>query len=199
MLKRLFSAHSIHTNGSLSRLPDAELFVLLREEKQVSESAFSELYSRHARRIYSYCRYVFGDEDQAKDVFQEAFMRFYESARSGREVTNVPAYLLIITRNLCLNVKSSKRATVSYDEFYHLQQEPGREHGELIHLIKKAMELLPDDQREAFYLREFEDLPYDEIAGILQTTAVNARVRVTRARSRIREILKPYILELSQH
>jgi RNA polymerase sigma-70 factor, ECF subfamily len=198
MINKMFSSARKTADGETRRLSDVELFSMLKEEKGVAEKAFRELYSRHSARIYAYCRCVFSDEEPAKDVFQDAFMRFYESAKSGREVKNVPAYLLIITRNLCLNAKRSKRDTVNLEDFHLSQSDDGQDKSELLQLIKTAMELLPDDHREAFTLREFEDLPYDEIAVIQDTSVVNARVRVMRARQRIREILKPYLVELSQ-
>jgi RNA polymerase sigma-70 factor, ECF subfamily len=175
--------------------PDTVLYDLLREKKPVSDTAFRELYSRHSHRIYAYCRSVFGDEDQAKDIFQEAFTRFYESAQTGKSVQNVPAYLLIITRNLCLTTKRRNATTVSFDEYQFPQHDRPHEKTELLELVTMAMQLLPDDHREALFLRDFEDLPYEQIADILSTNAVNARVRVLRARRKIREILQPYLVE----
>ena len=174
---------------------DSALYRLLREAKPVGESAFRELYARHSHRIYAYCRSVFGDEDQAKDIFQEAFTRLYESAQTGRDVQNVPAYLLVITRNLCLTTKRRNAAVVSFDEYQFPQHDRPHEKTELLELVTMAMQLLPDDHREALFLRDFEDMPYDQIADIVKTNAVNVRVRVLRARRKIREILQPYLVE----
>lgn len=174
---------------------DVALFNLLKEKKPIAEPAFRELYNRHSHRIYAYCRSVFGNDDQAKDIFQEAFTRFYETAQKGKELTNVPAYLLIITRNLCLTTKRRNASNVSFEEYQFPQNDRPHEKTELLELVTMAMQLLPDDQREAFFLRDFEDLPYEEIADILKTNAVNVRVRVLRARRKIREILQPYVME----
>ena len=53
--------------------------------------------------IRSYTIRFLGQRDEAQDVYQETFIRFYESAQKDREMTNVPGYLLKIARNLCLN------------------------------------------------------------------------------------------------
>ncbi len=179
-------------------LGDAELYNYLREKKKLAEPAFGELYARHSSRIYAYCRCVFGDSEQTKDIFQETFMRFYESAQKKREMTNVAAYLLIIARNLCLNAKRQTKETVSFEEYHFPQLDTTTDRTEMLQLVTMAMELLPDDYREAFFLREFEDLPYSEIASILNTTDGNVRIRVSRARQKIREILQPYLVELAQ-
>jgi RNA polymerase sigma-70 factor (ECF subfamily) len=175
--------------------PDTVLYGLLRDKKPVADSAFRELYARHSHRIYAYCRSVFGDDDQAKDIFQEAFTRLFESAQTGKTVQNVPAYLLIITRNLCLTTKRRNAATVSFEEYQFPQHDRPHEKTELLELVTMAMQLLPDDQRESLFLRDFEDMPYDQIADIMNTNAVNTRVRVLRARRKIREILQPYLME----
>lgn len=181
------------------RLGDAELYNLLREERSVAEAAFTELYARHSSRVFAYCKCIIGEHEQTKDVYQETFIRFFESARVKKEMTNVSAYLLMIARNLCLNVKRNLKETIDLDAYEIPHIDTSQEHKELVQLIMTALELLPDDYREAFFLREFEDLPYAEIATIQQTNEGAVRVRVTRARKKIREILKPYVAELTQH
>jgi RNA polymerase sigma-70 factor (ECF subfamily) len=141
---------------------------------------------------------VFGDTEQSKDIFQETFMRFYESAQKERVMTNVPAFLLIIARNLCLNVKRQTKEMMNVDDYQIPQLETPPEQTEMLQLITMAMELLPDDYRETFFLRDFEDMSYAEISKVLKIPEVTVRVRVSRARQKIREILQPYLVELAQ-
>jgi RNA polymerase sigma-70 factor, ECF subfamily len=184
-------------NGEMKHHSDADLYYLLKNEKNISESAFSELYARHSGRIYAYCRVVFMDVEQAEDIFQETFTRFYESAQKERTMTNVPAFLLMIARNLCLNTKRDMKKTVEFQDVHQITDDYKPEKREMLQLIEMAMELLPDELREPFILREYDDQPYDEIAEIMGTTAVAIRIRVHRARKRIREILEPYLTEMS--
>ncbi len=183
-------------NGEMKRLGDAELYYLLRGDRATAEHAFAELYSRHSGRIYAYVRCVFMDVSLAEDVFQETFTRFYESAQKEREMTNVPAFLLMIARNLCLNTKRDNKHAVAFDDAHLLVEDHQPEKREMLRLIEMAMELLPAEIREPFVLREYDDLPYDEIADILGISAVAVRIRVHRARKRIREILEPYLVEM---
>ena len=88
---------------------DAELFAMLRGDTRTKESAFTELYSRHSSRVYQYCRYIMDDGDAADDVFQDTFIKFLQSGERGTNVENVPAYLLRIARNLCLNAKRDNK------------------------------------------------------------------------------------------
>jgi RNA polymerase sigma-70 factor (ECF subfamily) len=66
----------------------------------------------------------------------------------------------------------------------------------MLQLISMALELLPSDMREIFVLREYDGLSYNEISTLLNIKLDTAKVRVFRARQRIKEILQPYLNEL---
>ena len=76
------------------------------------------------------------------------------------------------------------------------EERPIFENEELLALIGAAVELLDDEFREAFILREYESLSYEAIAELTGTTVSNAKSRVFRARQKIRKLLEPNIREL---
>ena len=127
-------------------------------------------------------------------------MRFYQSAERIEYLENVRAYALTICRNLCLNEK--KRAQTQMVEFDDALYNPGTtreaDRSEMMKLISTALELLPHDMREAFVLREYDGLSYNEISAMLNIKLDTAKVRVFRARQKIKEILEPYLNELSR-
>ncbi len=171
---------------------------MLRTEDR--EAAFGELYSRMSPNVFAYCMRVLGSRDKAYDVFQETFMRLYQTAERMDTLENVRAYTLTICRNLCLNEKKrSQTQTVEFDE---LLFNPGVSHdadkSEMLKLIGMAIELLPHDMKESFVLREYDGLSYNEISYLLNIKLETAKVRVFRARQRIKEILEPYLNELSK-
>ena len=192
----LRSQHS--GSGRFDDCSDAELFRMIRETPGRAESAFRELYSRLAGNVYAYCRCIAWRRDESDDLFQETVARLYESALQGRAVTNISGYAIKIARNLFLNMQRDKKPTVIIEDDTLSMQDVPHERTEMLELIHMAMELLADDYREAFFLREFADLPYSEIADIMNLTNVNVRIRVTRAREKIRGILQPYIEEYEQ-
>ncbi|MBU3699634.1 MAG: RNA polymerase sigma factor [Candidatus Kapabacteria bacterium] len=179
-----------------SEYTDSELFALFRTDKR--EGAFAELYSRLSPNVFAYCMRVLGSRDAAYDIFQEAFMRLYQTSERMAHLDNVRGYTLAICRNLCLNEK--KRAGSQNIEFEDTLYNPGisrdAERSEMLQLINMAMELLPHDMREVFVLREYDGLSYNEISAILNIKLDTAKVRVFRARQRIKEILQPYLNEL---
>lgn len=185
--------------GASSAL-DEELFQQLRSpNRQEAEAAFRELYARYAQRLYGYCARILGNRYDAQDVLQETFIRVWQSAQQERVMTNVPAFLLRIARNLCLNFKRDNRRTQEFDEELHdssASPVATVERAELSALLQWALTRLSMEYREALVLREQLGLAYAEIAELLGITETTAKVRVFRAKEKLRQILAPYVQEL---
>jgi RNA polymerase sigma-70 factor, ECF subfamily len=179
-----------------SEYTDTELFAFLRGEQ--AEWAFSELYARHSAMVYGYAVRALGDRDAAADIFQETFLRLLKVAAKEHDIANVKGYILIIARNLCINHKHRNPFNIeSYDEELHFNEDhTNADSKELLDLIALAVEKLPFDMREPFILREYQGLPYAEVASIVGISMEAAKLRVFRARIKIREILEPYLNEL---
>jgi RNA polymerase sigma-70 factor (ECF subfamily) len=176
---------------------------LLRAFQSGDERAFAELYTRRKREVYTYClRMSGGDPDAASDAFQETFIKVYEKADSFRLGVNVMGWLLMIARNTCLNLHRSKRqsetledqrALVSSDR--SLGTEYRQEQQFLRDMLERAISMLPEEFREPFILREFDGFSYGEIAEMTHTTLATTKVRIYRAKQRMRELLRPYLRE----
>ena len=187
-MQRLFSTYS-----------DTDLYYALAEEGAQREAAFAELYTRYSSRIFLYCRRVLGDTPQAEDVFQETFLRFLNSVDVNRKMTNVPAYLLRIARNLCLNAKRSKKHNiVAFEDFNYPVHNNAYEREELTQLVATALDLLSEEYREAFVLQAYNGLSYAEIAEVVGVPLTTVRNRVVRAKKKIQQILTPYLEDLQQ-
>lgn len=185
-----------------SSYSDAELYAMLRESAPRRNAAFAELYNRHGRRVYLYCKKSIG-KSNADDVFQEVFLRFLASAEYERPMTNVPAYLLRIARNLCLNFKNRRHLPAQeFDETAFERHDPlpdaACDAAELDRMVEAALELLPDDHRDAFVLQQYCGMSYEEI-GVEQDVPISTvRNRIVRAKKRLREILAGYLAEFTQ-
>ncbi len=186
----------------LEALSDAELYVRMcdsaRYSKRERDAAFTEIYRRHSPRIYAYCRRIMGDDAAADDAFQEAFMRFFTSADGTRTMTNLPAFLLRIARNVCLNHKRMQHSTIELEDYHAVSRDTPYENDELAELLAHALELLPIEYREAFVLHEYDGLSYGEIAEIVGTSADVVKVRAFRARQKLRKILAPYFTDRTE-
>lgn len=177
--------------------PDLDLFRALAGDEPVAQAALTRLYRRYSQRIYTYCRKITADNQVAEDLLQETFVKLYDSGRQARPVENVPAYLMTIARNLCLSHRArSHRQFVPVEDFHLTTRDTPYEQKELLQLIQASLELLPDDYREAFVLREYNGLSYNEIAEVIGQSLDVVKVRIFRAKKRLREILAPYLEDL---
>lgn len=182
----------------LSNHSTIELYYLLKKKNEVADAAFRELYERLAPKVFKYCRRVLGNEELAQDIFQETFVKFYRSAEQERTMTNVQAYILRIARNLCLNAKSSKYYGLASLEGVDLHETGDLyDRKQLLDLITAAIECLPIELREPFVLREYDGLPYADIAEILDISNATVKIRLFRARQSIRKTLAPYLADLT--
>ena len=205
LVNSYFSNLNFKLNKNFKKYRDYELMEFLKAGSTNGELAFKEIYNRYASTVHAYCMRVFNNPEQSEDVFQETFIRFYQSVtKEKNEDTielpknfNVPGFLITIARNYCLNLKRKEKKEVSVEnyDFFEYEHE-GYERKELLELIKTALDLLEFDYREAFVLREYSGLSYEEIAESTKTSTANAKARVFRAKLKIKEILKPYLLDL---
>lgn len=180
-------------------MSDDELFKLMNDKKEIAEKAFSELYNRYSGKIYSYCRRFLGDISLAKDIFQDTFLKFYNISKEEKEMPNVSAYLLTIAHNLCINAKKREKSHYEIEDYMVTTIDTRHENDELLDLIHHAMELLPDEYKEVFILREYQGLSYQETSEILHIPPTTVKIRLFRARNKIREILAPYLADLSKY
>jgi RNA polymerase sigma-70 factor (ECF subfamily) len=180
-------------SSSYTKHTDEELFSLIT---QGNEQAFVELYTRYRGRIYAYALRMLGDRDRASDVFQETFTRIYQQSKnSERELSNVSAYVFTTARNICLNAIRDQKPSTSVEDYHQVIFQPSHENIELAKLVKTALELLPQHHREAFVLREYDGLSYQEIADLTGHTLATVKIHIFRAKEKLRKILAPYLEE----
>jgi RNA polymerase sigma-70 factor (ECF subfamily) len=185
-------------SSKFSKYDDIQLYSLLSRDKDEAESAFAELYARYSQRIYAYCLRVIGDSEDARDIFQDTFIKFFDSARGNElPLDNVPAYLLKIARNVCINFKRSKKTFLSLEDFRTLTNDVDYEQRELLQILATSLELLEPEHKDAFVLRMYQGLSYNEISKITGDSVSAVKNRVWRAKEKIKEILTPYLEDLS--
>ena len=188
----------VKKNKKFEDLSDIELFNLLKKDKKESPEAFKELYSRYSNRIYAYCRRFVGYKEEAEDIFQDTFKKFFEAAQQEREMTNVFGFILKIARNLCINSKRNQKRTIEIDDSLPKTTKSRQYKDEMLDLIKQAIEELPAEYKDVLILREYQGLSYIEIAEMTNLSLGTVKVRIFRAKDKIRNILKPYMEEFSK-
>lgn len=176
---------------------------LIRAFQAGDERAYAELYVRRKSEVYTFClRMLGGDADAASDAFQEVFIKVYEKGDTFRDGTNVMGWLYMIARNTCLNVYRAMKPNETIENHQSLMShdrtlapEFSQEQSFLREMLEKAIAALPEEFREPFILREFDGFSYSEIAEMTGTTLAVTKVRIHRAKQKMREILRPYLNE----
>jgi RNA polymerase sigma-70 factor, ECF subfamily len=178
---------------------DEELFDAFSRGEGEKNAAFEEIYSRYADRVYAYCLRMTLSHDDADDMFQEAFTRFFHHRFGEERVGSILSYLLTSARNMFLNARrTSNRLSPYAEEDFLTGTPPMYEREELVNMISAALELLDTTYREAFVLRFYQSLSYREMSDITGDSIAALKVRVMRAKDQLRGILAPYIQDLSK-
>lgn len=180
-----------------SRYTDEQLFDAFKSSGREKDAAFRELFSRYERKVYMFCLRLTGSPDDANDIFQETFTKFYrQSQKEDEHVSNILAYLLTSARNTFLNTRRNKIYWTPFEDEQIADRAPMYEREELLNMISSALELLDVPYREAFILRFYQGLSYRQIAEITGDSVSSLKVRVMRAKDQVKEILSPYISDL---
>jgi len=152
---------------------------------------FREFYSKHRDRLFAYLMRSTGDYYLAGDILQESFTRYLE--KYGEEGQN-PTLLFTIARNAVVDGhRKQGRDLQLFDELEHSQHNPETHMTvrEEYRRVLAAMQELAPEERDVLSLVASSDLSYREIARITGTSEGNVKVRVHRARVKLRKMMKP--------
>ena len=170
-------------------------------------NAFEPLVLAHQKNVYNLALKMLGNEDDAFDVSQDAFLRAYNSLASFRGDSRFSVWLYRLTSNLCLDrLRARKRRNTTSltvgdeeDEGAELEipderPQPEEEvlRKEMREAVRLGMEKLPDSDRQILTLRAVGGLSYEEIASALDLELGTVKSRLSRARKKLCIFLEDY-------
>lgn len=182
--------------SKFSKYSDYQLVLLLKGVKDESESAFTEIYSRYSQRLYAYCLRMVGNRDDANDIYQECFLKFYNSAKNEAYIDNIRAYLFRIARNLCINRKRNQKNISNLNDNDLVSNDTDYADKEIMDILISSLDILDFEYREVFILRQFHGLSYKEIAEITGEPLSTLKNRVWRAKEKLKTILTHYLEDM---
>jgi RNA polymerase sigma-70 factor (ECF subfamily) len=154
---------------------------------------FEQAVLPHLGAAYNLARWLTRNAHDADDVVQEAYLRAYQFF-DGFHGGDGRAWLLRIVRNTCytwLEKNRPREPAAPFDESKHIAAAPAAGPdaplvaGEDRELLRRALDALPAEYREAIVLRELEGLSYKEIAAVTGTPIGTVMSRLARARERL--------------
>ena len=164
--------------------------------------AFDALIGLHQERVFRLAHRMLGNAEDAADVQQETFVQAWRNMRRFRAEAAFATWLHRITVNLCLGRKR-RRQVESLDPAVEATLSDSRQpagtacliRAERAVTVRKVIAGLPAHYRALIVLREIEERPFEEIAGILGCSVQSARVRASKARKMLKERLEPILAE----
>ena len=146
-----------------------------------------DLYERYAGQIYGYCLHKLGSREEAEDAVQNTFLNAFRGLRRGVVPQAESAWLFKIAENVCLSRHRSsfRRGRVETPSDLQAIQDvtpsPERREDDLIGL-EEALARMPESQRRAILLREWQGLSYREISQEMELSQAAVETLIFRAR-----------------
>ena len=181
---------------------------LILKAQQGDFSSFEQLVFRYDKEVLTIAARFVRNSDDAKDIYQEVFLRVYQGLRRFKMQSEFATWLYRITTNVCLTHRSrrKKQAHVSLDDEHDENEgEPHPSHvavsedplpdqhamdEEISTYVREALEFLSPQQKMVFTLKHYQGLKLREIAEAMQCTEGTVKKHLFTATQRMRERLK---------
>ena len=190
--------------------PDVRLMLQVRDDDNAA--AFEELMQRYQNRLVSLLAHQVGRRDMAEDLAQDVFLRVYRSRERYVPGAKFSTWLFTIANNVALNAMRTLARRKEVNLAAPSAAETGAnpievralaasglmptrqfDKAELLQIIQRAIETLNDRQRMAVLLCKFEHMSYVEIGEIMEMSPQAIKSLLSRARSKLREVIEPYV------
>ena len=165
---------------------------LVQRFQEGNAGAFEELVARHSTRVYNLCLRILGDPEEAADASQDTFLSALRKLHTFRGDAAFTTWLHRVTVNACYDSLRRKRRRpmlrVVTDEGDDRPEPtlPSPDHADRVILsvdVTAALMQVPEEFRVVLVMADVEDLPYEEIASVLEIPLGTVKSRVFRGRA----------------
>ena len=182
--------------SGLSELTDNELIPLCLDDDR---DAWEELVRRHKRRVFNIAYQFVGRFDEAEELSQDLFFKIHGALHRYDTTRNFVFWLSKITKNLCIDHFRQRRREhelfTDNDEVLKVLEGGGIDaysrmrRQEKVEFLRRGLEQLNPDLREAVVLRDLQELAYKEIAAKLGIPEGTVKSRINRGRNELTRVL----------
>ena len=174
---------------------DTELLLQFRDP-ETKEKAFTSIIKKYQEKLYWHVRRMVVDHDDANDVLQNVFIRVWNALGNFREDSQLYTWLYRIATNECLTFleQQKKRSSVSLDEgesglSNKIKADSNFDANKLEWKLQLAIQQLPEKQRAVFTLRYYDEMPYEEMSRVLETSEGALKASYHHAAKKIEEYI----------
>ena len=158
------------------QLDDKELLLQFRNEA-TREAAFTRIIKKYQEKLYWHIRRMVADHEDANDVLQNMFIKVWKSLENFREDSQLYTWLYRIATNESLTFlqQQKKRSSISLDDEdstvgNKIKADEHFDANKLEWKLQLAIQKLPEKQRAVFNLRYYDEMPYEEMSRVLETS-----------------------------
>jgi RNA polymerase sigma factor (sigma-70 family) len=138
--------------------------------------------------VYRFVLHNIHDEDKAKDVVQDSFIKMWEKA-SDIDNTKARSYLFTTAYHTMIDTIRREKKMTSFEDVEYNQPSYSKEYLGLKEILREAVNRLPEIQRSVVLLRDYEGYSYEEIGKITDLTESQVKVYIYRARVFLKEYI----------
>ncbi len=142
------------------------------------EKAYTSIIRKYQEKLYWHVRRMVVNHDDANDVLQNVFIKVWKGLDQFREDAQLYTWLYRIATNESLSYieQQKRRTSVSFDDVAEtlgnkLEAEKGFDSNKIEWKLQAAIQQLPEKQRVVFNLRYYDEMPYEEMSQVLETSA----------------------------
>lgn len=177
------------------QISDQELIEGLKSEKR-KDAAFNNLVLKYQERLYWHIRKIVMNHDDADDVLQNTFLKIWKNIGSFREESTLFTWLYRIATNESITfLNQKKRHTIApLNETgvflkQNLEADEYFDGDDIQKKLQQAILTLPEKQRLVFNMRYFDEMPYQEMSEILETSVGALKASYHHAAKKVEEFL----------
>jgi RNA polymerase sigma-70 factor (ECF subfamily) len=172
---------------------------LLRQFRQAEtrEKAFTAIVRKYQEKLYWHIRRMVINHSDADDVLQNVFIKVWNALDNFREDSLLYTWLYRITTNECLTFieQQKKRKAVSWEDAEaslsnKIKADESFDCKKLEWKLQLAIQQLPEKQRLVFNLRYFDEMPYEEMSRVLETSEGALKASYHHAAKKIEDYIK---------
>ncbi len=189
-----------------NKYSDKELARIIADNGAYANKAFDTIFEKYSAKLRAFCIFKTPNEVSGDELFQDTWLKYIETVRSGKEIENTYAYLISIAKHTHYNnfrkQNAVKQVKIHYtDELEILNNLIGDdflsdfENKEIIEIIKHILDSMKESYKEAFIMHWFGGMTYSDIGEELEISADNAKMRCHRAMQELIRIFKLYYAE----
>ena len=182
---------------------------LILQFYQGDQEALTVIFKRYKDGLFNFALRFVGNRADAEDAVSHAFMMVCEKRYTIKPGASFKTWLYTVARNSCLSKFRSQNKLFS---LWSPKSDPDHDQAidvrdprllardqlsqkEIMAIVAQAVSKLPQEQKEALILREYNGLSYEEISQVLDCSLEKVKVLIFRARNRLKDVLPPVLLE----